>query len=884
MWRAIACFSAAAAEVEVDGTVDYKVFIAVLDRSVAPPPPPAWPEAQVVFRGTAVNSTILKPNTEYVLWYALPQIKVVMSTRFTTPGSGTMSTVPAPPALSEDVPPILDDLPDSDGDDLGDDTEFIIGTNPENPDTDGDGITDGAEVQQGTNPLNGFIATTGIVASVPTTAPATDIHTLDNIAVTANGTQGVSVFNVLSGLNPTRIAEVDTPGLAVAVATSGKHVAVADYLSGLAIVDITNPVAIRISHQLSLGAAVQSVTVSGPVAYAGTTSGQVVAVDLASGMILARGSLPTNAVVQDLTVWRDTLYALQVGRLTALNPESLATTGSLTLSGQMGAGQRRWRLSAGDGTLYATHTQGFNIVDILGNPNAPTLIQNYSTLQFGWKQIVPNGSGLGIAAASPNSTNDGPHEIDLYSLGSDQRTPAFGTTFATPGLAAAVSIYNGLAYVADSEAGLQVISYKPYDNLGQAPTISIASNFALNNLTKTGTAEEGKLMRLSATVTDDVQVRNVEFYVDGQLFITDGNYPFEHRFATPAISAGNPTFKVKAKATDTGGNVAWTDEFTITLVADATPPQVLTVSPGNNSITGALTSLYASFSEPMNAATLVGGFKLTEAGPDKTHGTADDLVSTGQISYRENIRAAFMTFASPGLLPGLYRITLQSPAADGAGNPIASPYTSSFRVYNASLDTDGDGVPDEYESVLGLDPTRADTNNNGIPDGQEDYDHDGMTNAAEFFMKTNPMIVDTDGNGISDGNEDADLDGLKDGAEFLAGSDPFKIDTDDDGLDDNSEVADGTDPKVKTGRRYNLTSKPALYMNTLQETAPVSVSKSATSSVVTVLNTLQDSLPGSLQSAAASPSVLYMNAIQEVLPATVQKNSASPVVIYRNNP
>ncbi|MEQ1749468.1 MAG: Ig-like domain-containing protein [Prosthecobacter sp.] len=795
-------------------------------------------------------------------------------------GASTQETVASDIFLSV----VQFEVADRDGDGLTDVAEFILATNEANPDTDGDGISDGAEVQQGSNPLNGFIATTGIIASVPTAAPATDIYALNNVAVTANGAAGISVFNVLSGLNPTRIADVDTPGLAMCVASNGNFVAVADYLSGLAIVDISDPAAVRLSAQVNLGAAVQSVTVNGGLAIAGTTTGQIVTVDLATATVLGRVNLPAGAVIQDLTVWRDTLYALQVGKLTALDVNTLAIQGSLTLSGSMGAGQRRWRLFAGEGTLYATHTSGFNIVDTGTNPNAPTLVQNFNTAQFGWKQIVANGSGLGLAATSPNSTNDGPHNIDLYTLGAEGRTPAFGTTFETPGLAAALSIYNGLAYVADSESGLQVISYLPYDSQGQAPTISIKSNFTLNAADKTGTAEEGKLMRLSATVTDDVQVRNVEFYVDGQLLITDGNYPFEHRFATPAISAGNPNFKVKAKATDTGGNVAWTDEFTITLVPDATPPQVLTVSPGNNAITGALTSLYASFSEPMNADTLATGFKLTEAGPDKSLGTADDVLSTGEISYRENIRTAFMTFASPGLQPGSYRITLQAPAADGAGNAIATPFLSSFRVYNASLDTDGDGIPDEYEALLGLNPTKADTNNNGILDGNEDFDNDGLKNSAEFYLMTNPIIADTNGNGILDGNEDSDLDGLKDGLEAQYGTNALLVDSDGDGFDDATEIAEGSDPNVGGNQRplTRVRSSMVSLLNAAPEPTPANLATTAASATITYLNSTTEPLPGNLANAAASKAVSYLNAATEPLPPALDNAAASKAVSYLN--
>src|SRR6185436_473586 len=169
----------------------------------------------------------------------------------------------------------------------------------------------------------------------------------------------------------------------------------------------------------------------------------------------------------------------------------------------------------------------------LTNPAVPVLVNAANTTQFGWKQFVPNGSGLALSAEDPNASLDGPNDISLYDLSNPTNTQAFLTKFLTPGTAYAVSIFNGLAYVADGAAGLQVVNYLPYDNRGTNPTISLSASFALAS----GVAEEGKLVRVTAAVTDDVQVRNVEFYVDGIKVATDGNFPFEYRFFTPAISA-----------------------------------------------------------------------------------------------------------------------------------------------------------------------------------------------------------------------------------------------------------------------------------------------------------------------------------------------------------
>jgi hypothetical protein len=58
------------------------------------------------------------------------------------------------------------------------------------------------------------------------------------------------------------------------------------------------------------------------------------------------------------------------------------------------------------------------------------------------------------------------------------------------------------------------------------------------------------------------------------------------------------------------------------------------------------------------------------------------------------------------------------------------------------LDTDGDGLPDWYELLIGTDPYNPDT------------DHDGLTDYQEIFVyHTDPLNPDSDGDGFTDGVE-----------------------------------------------------------------------------------------------------------------------------------
>lgn len=753
--------------------------------------------------GVAFDRLILGSNTRYRIWLLEAATLRVAEVEVATTNPGQRLTLP-------DFNFRQATSPDTDRDELPDLGEFILGTDPLKPDTDGDGIQDGAEVRQGIDPLSGRAVRTGIIGTADTPGTAFDICAVNDLAVIADRTGGISVFNVFGGMNPTLIARVDTPGDAQAVACSGNWIVVADGPAGLAIINFADPPASQIVYQLNLGSSVLAATVAGPIAYAGLANGNLVMIDIATGAVLDRLALNGGAV-QDVTVGGDTLYALVVGKLYALSLDEggLRISTSVDSPSGLGVGRRRLRLFAGDRVLYATYLSGYNIFDI-SSGDRPVFVRTVGTPQFGWKQIVGNGSGLGLAAVGPNSTDDGPHDISLYNVGADGTANEFRTTLETPGLAAAVSIYNGLAYVADSAAGLQVINYLAYDALGVPPTIALRTSFT------TTAAEEGKLMRLTASVTDDVQVRNVEFYVDGIKVATDGNFPFEYRLLTPLIAAGKTSFTTRARASDTGGNAAWSDELTLRLVPDATPPRITRRVPFNGALVGAVRSVSAYFSEPLNAATVnATTVRLLSAGADGLFGTADDATPTGVLEYREAVNGVFVQ-PPDRLAPGNYRFTLSPPLADLAGNPLAGSATAQFRVFSFT-DDDQDGMPDEIEAALGYDPTKADTDGDGVLDGLEDKDNDGLPNAGEVLAETDPNNRDTDGDGILDGAEDQDVDGLSNAREFAAGTLSNVADTDGDGWNDESEVAAGSNPLDPSSRpQMLLVSGPGLKVGVTQ--------------------------------------------------------------------
>ncbi|SEF48157.1 Ig-like domain (group 3) [Nitrosospira multiformis ATCC 25196] len=620
---------------------------------------------------------------------------------FSSSASGTSTRIPNPLYLSASR------LIDLDSDSLPDVAEKIIGTNLLDRDTDGDGILDFSELLQGLNPLGGLGIPTGVVSATTLqgTAEAVSVagSTSDASKLTAyvaTGSSGLAVVDVSRFTKPTLLAELKLSGSNKDVAVDAVRglAAVAANEGGLHIIDVSNPVLPVLRQTITFGDFVTQVKVRDGLAYI-AVGDSVAAVDLNTGDIRQTLDLGNSSgtTLTGLALEGKTLYTMDTNRTLraiSIDGDLLTLRDSLVLDAGGG------KLFVGGGVAYVgtatDFTQGYSTVDV-SDPADLKLISSIDAANIAGQSLAATGSGLLVTAGNLRGPRgEQIYALDVSSSNDPTNTGSFITRINLPAAPRDVVLANGLAFVADGAAGLQIVNYIGFDTKGVAPTVSIEVDGIDVDPEKAGIQVlEGRTVSVIPTVTDDVQVRNVELLVNGQVVSNDAAFPFELFAQAPTIAQSGNKLTIQVRATDTGGNATLSDPVVLDVVPDTFAPQVTKMSLDEGARVFFVRSIDVSFDEPLDLAKLnLSGIELINTGSDGVAGTADDRAIDVRLDTR-SFGQSLSILPNGYLLPGTYQLRIDpSVIADKAGNALTAPIVLNFTIRPASDIRAGSGMPE----------------------------------------------------------------------------------------------------------------------------------------------------------------------------------------------
>ena len=640
--------------------------------------------------GGRFEGVVLAPDALYRVDYLDPVTLRGGHAWFRSAGNGETTVIPAAMMLEVTTP-------DTDGDGLPDAFEAIVGTLPDVADTDGDGASDGAELRNGLNPLDGLVFELGVVGSTGTPGYAEALAADRGLAVVLEQEGRALLFDVSNTDQPVRLGDLQGVGNPVGVAMRWPLVAVAQgHSTGLGppavyLFDVANPASPMLRWQWP-----SPVQTLGGLAIA---RGRVFASLVQSGTyVLDAGTGEQQAFLPEgfekLSVLGDLLAgvgssgstesSVRLFRILEDDPEP-APLGIVVVPGGASSNLRPPWLFLEPDHLYVGTRDGYRVLDTR-DPLNPVRLDETQPSGLGIRLEVLSVDAGHRLLATTRTAEPATLRVALYDASDPTTSTNALGALDTPGNSEAVWIYQGRALIADGPGGLAVLNYREPDLGAVAPTLTLEP---VTTRRSPPEQEASGLCSFLARASDDTSVREVEFFVDSQSAGTDGSHPFELELRAPAYSPTKTNFTVRARATDLGGRSAWSDPLTVALV-DTRPPRLIRRQPADATffLSPATVAVTAQFSEPLANASLASGLRVTEAGSDGLHDTADDVGVPAALTVLPD-DAVGLVFAGP-LPKGAYRVRATAALVDFQGNPLANPTNWHFGVREPLVWTAGD--------------------------------------------------------------------------------------------------------------------------------------------------------------------------------------------------
>jgi hypothetical protein len=394
---------------------------------------------------------------------------------------------------------------------------------------------------------------------------------------------------------------------------------------------------------------------------------------------------------------------------------SLTDTATVTVTVSEGSAPT----PANDGPFAVVEDSGGNMFDVLANDTDPDVGDTLTVTQVNGSGTFPvavtngsvsrSGSGPGNTLSfTPSANSNGPISF-TYTVQDAAGLTAMATVSATVSAvndAPSISAPASIGVTEDVLSPLTGISFADVDS-GSGPllaTVSVGSG-TLSATSGGGVTVGGS--PISRTLSGTLANLNAFLAGSGLGFTTASN------------NTGNVLVGITLNDNGNSGSggplVATPVNVTLTVTAVNDAPQI-TSSPVTTAQDGVPYAYQVAVTD------------------------VDDLNNGVQLNWSLPTAPAGMTVSTTGLIEwtppldtaGGVDVTVQ--VADGGENG-AAPATQSFTINVSVPDSDGDGMPDSFENLHGLDP--------GDPsDADADADGDGVSNLDEYLGGTDPTVDD----------------------------------------------------------------------------------------------------------------------------------------------
>jgi len=304
---------------------------------------------------------------------------------------------------------------------------------------------------------------------------AKDVCVYGNYAYVADYMNGLVIVDISNPVNPVTVGnhpsriEGYTAAAAIGVAVSGDYAYVANCYDDLYVIDVTDPTNPTLAATYDTGDYAYAVTISGEYAYISSLWNGMNIVDISDptnpGFV---GNYDTDDAVEDVAISDSYAYIADRSDGVIIIDISDPANPSFVDSCDTPSDANTIVVS-GNHAYVADEDNGLVVIDV-SNPATPAIVGHYGT----------DGSSWGVTL-SENYVyiGDGPNGVVVLNI-SDPTNPVFAGGYDTPGYAEDIEIVGDLAYVADDRLVIlrTDASDAPQISVGQgAPDLATKNHF-----------------------------------------------------------------------------------------------------------------------------------------------------------------------------------------------------------------------------------------------------------------------------------------------------------------------------------------------------------------------------------------------------------------------